>query len=81
MLNTGTSQSPPPAIFYGIRNLQPLHISLSEEGTSYTNPKVSPLPFHNIFIDLSDLSMVEKLATNKTSNSDLSDSVVVNFHT
>ena len=55
-----------PPIFCGIRNLQPLHISLSEEGTSYTNPKVSPLPFHNIFIDLSDLSMVEKLATNKT---------------
>ena len=42
-----------------------LHFSLSEEGASYTSPKVSPLHFHNIFIDLSDLSMVQKLVTNE----------------
>ena len=42
-----------------------LHFSLLEEGASYTSPKVSPLHFHNIFIDLSDLSMVQKLVTNE----------------
>lgn len=57
-------KSIPPPSFMEL-GIYSLHFSLSEEGASYTSPKVSPLPFHKILIDLSDLSMVQKLVTNE----------------